>query len=271
MATTAKKINPKKIADLKGANYNPRYITTKQLDALKKSIEQFGDLSGVVFNVSSGVLVSGHQRIKSISGKKTQIVKTAVKKDAQGTVAIGHIHVTEEGGVVTKIPYREVQWDNKLQEMAANVAANAAGGEFDQAKLGSIMAKLEKGKFDIELTSIDNWTMAKAIGKHKKSGGDGDEDAKGSNQSAAGEDDEDFAVIDPKAMSFTHSCPKCSYQWNGDSASNGKTAAKAKAMAPVPAPNPKSKVVKGTHAPKIVSSVKKPVAKVAAAVTKKQR
>lgn len=267
MATT-KKINPKKIADLKGANYNPRYITSKQLENLKKSIEQFGDLSGVVFNVSSGVLVSGHQRIKSISGKKTQIVKTAIKRDAQGTVAIGHIHVTEEGGVITKIPYREVQWDDKLQEMAANVAANAAGGEFDQAKLGAIMAKLEKGKFDIELTSIDNWTMAKAIGKHKKSGGDDEDTGSKATKSKSGEDDEDFAVIDPNAMTFSHCCPKCGYQWNGEAA-NAKAQAKAKSKDTAPAVNPKAKTVKSSHAPKIV---KKPVVKAAVKkLVKKQR
>lgn len=200
---------PKQVADLKGANYNPRYITAKQLAALKKSIEEFGDLSGVVFNRSTGVLVSGHQRIKSIKGKPSKIVKTAVKKDRQGTVALGTIEVTEVDKTITRIPYREVEWDDKLQEMAANVAANAAGGEFDQAKLGAIMAKLEKGKFDVELTSIDNWTTAKAIGKFKKS-----KDEDGAGEGSAGDEEEGFAVVDPKAMEFQHTCPKCSYRWS---------------------------------------------------------
>ena len=211
-------INPKKLDDLKGASYNPRYITKKQLDTLTKSIEQFGDLSGIVFNRSSGVLVSGHQRIKSIKGKKTKIVKENVKKDRQGTVGLGHVHVFEDDGTVTKIPYREVAWDDKLQEMAANVAANAAGGEFDQAKLGAIMAKLEKGKFDIELTSIDNWTTAKAIGKFKKTADD-------SPDSGGGAEDDDssgssYEVIDPTAMKFQHCCPKCGYGW--DDSKTGK-------------------------------------------------
>lgn len=202
------KIIPNKIEDLKGASYNPRYITAKQLAALKKSIEEFGDLSGVVFNRATGVLVSGHQRIKSIKGKSSKIVKENTKKDRQGTVALGNIEVKEADGTLTRIPYREVEWDNKLQEMAANVAANAAGGEFDQAKLGAIMAKLEKGQFDVELTSIDNWTTAKAIGKFKKSK---DEDSNG--ESGSSDEGEGFAVVDPKQMQFEHQCPKCGYRY----------------------------------------------------------
>lgn len=228
--------SPKSVDDLKGANYNPRYITTKQLVALKKSIEQFGDLSGVVFNRASGVLVSGHQRLKSIKGKKTKIVKEVVKKDRQGTVGLGHIHVFEDDKTITKIPYREVEWTDKLQEMAANVAANAAGGEFDQAKLGAIMAKLEKGKFDIELTSVDNWTTAKAIGKFKKSKEGGSPDD--AEESASG----GFAVVDPTAMKFEHCCPKCGYQWgDGD-----KKVKKVIGLKPAAVPKTKPKTKKAT-------------------------
>lgn len=251
---------PKKIEDLKGASYNPRYITKKQLDALQKSIEQFGDLSGIVFNRSSGVLVSGHQRIKSVNGKKTKIVKENVKKDRQGTVGLGHVHVFEEDGTITKIPYREVDWDNKLQEMAANVAANAAGGEFDQAKLGAIMAKLEKGKFDVELTSIDNWTTAKAIGKFKKTA---DEEQGDSGEADDSDSGGGYDVIDPSAMKFQHCCPKCGYGWD-DSKSGQKKVVGLVKKAPVTkslvaAPAKKTPMAKKPLAKK--PAVKKPAVK----------
>jgi hypothetical protein len=253
-------INPKKLDDLKGASYNPRYITKKQLDTLTKSIEQFGDLSGIVFNRSSGVLVSGHQRIKSIKGKKTKIVKENVKKDRQGTVGLGHVHVFEDDGTITKIPYREVAWDDKLQEMAANVAANAAGGEFDQAKLGAIMAKLEKGKFDIELTSIDNWTTAKAIGKFKKTAGDESESSGGGSSASDDSSDESYDVIDPTAMKFQHCCPKCGYGWD-DSKTTKKVVGLVK-KAPVTkslvtAPAKKTTTTKKTPAVKTKTKAKR--------------
>lgn len=256
--------SPKNIAELKGASYNPRYITQKQLTALQKSIEQFGDLSGIVFNRASGVLVSGHQRIKSVKGKKTKIVKENIKKDRQGTVGLGHVHVFEEDGTITKIPYREVEWTDKLQEMAANVAANAAGGEFDQAKLGSIMAKLEKGKFDIELTSIDNWTTAKAIGKFKKTA-DADE---GASDAGGADDDSDsgsFQVVDPTSMSFQHCCPKCGYQWDESKAKVKKVVGlvkKAPTKSLVSAPAKKKPATK--------TATKKPVAKKPVAKAKRK-
>jgi hypothetical protein len=226
--------SPKSITDLRGATYNPRVITPKQLAALKRSIEQFGDLSGVVFNATSGVLVSGHQRLKTIKGKPTKIVKTAQKKDTQGTVAIGHIAVTEADGAVTKIPYREVQWDDKLTEMAANVAANAAGGEFDQAKLGSILAKLEKSKFDIELTSVDTFDLTKAIGKFKKSANENSDDGSTGDSSK-------FEVVDPTSIKFEHKCPKCGYQFDSKSAGKTKTPASKNSVQVGPKKKPKAK------------------------------
>ena len=55
-----------KLTDLKSAGYNPRTITDEQLGWLKKSLEEFGDLSGIVFNRRTGNTVGGHQRLKCL-------------------------------------------------------------------------------------------------------------------------------------------------------------------------------------------------------------
>ena len=39
-----------KVKDLKPAAYNPRKISKEKLAALKKSLEEFGDLFGIVYN-----------------------------------------------------------------------------------------------------------------------------------------------------------------------------------------------------------------------------
>ena len=258
----------KTIADLREAKYNPRHITDKQLKNLKSSIERFGDLSGVVFNTKLGELVSGHQRLKTLKGKKTKIVKTKAT-DHCGTTFVGHIEVYEDGGTI-KIPYREVHWDDKLQTMAANVAANAAGGEFDQAKLGAIMAKLEKGKFQVELTSLDSWTTAKAIGKFKKSlESDGEEASSKKTRNASdaegdGDDDEDsgLSIVDPTAMAFAHCCPRCGYQWGDapkpETKEKKAVAEKAPAKKLAAKPEEKAKVVKSKKSvsTKVVATAK---------------
>lgn len=249
---------PKTLSDLKGARYNPRTITPTQLKRLQRSIERFGDLSGVVFNLCTNVLISGHQRTKTFKDKQTRIVKTFVndnkKPDTQGTVATGNIEVREVDGSVTKVPYREVYWTDKLAEMAANVAANAAGGEFDQAKLGAILAKLERGKFPIEDTSVDNFTTAKAIGKYKKTR-DGDADTETADQALttgvrSQAKSASFSIIDPNAMEFAQCCPKCGYQW-GDTTKPpaSKTPGKKRARVEPAIDASREREVRGTHKP----------------------
>lgn len=210
---TSKSKSPATIAELTEAEYNPRVITTKELASLRNSYLASGDLSGVVFNTASGVLVSGHQRIKTITGYKTRIVKTACKPDGKGTVALGHIEVKATDGVVFNIPYREVYWTDKQAEMAANIQANAGGGKFDEVKLGAILAELAKGKFDIENTGMDSWSAAKSINAFKRSNESGDGGDKAGAKDQDHETEGEFDVIDPKAMKFKHVCPKCQYQW----------------------------------------------------------
>lgn len=205
--------NPTSISDLTEADYNPRVITNKQLASLKSSYKASGDLSGVVFNTASGVLISGHQRIKTIKDYKTRIVKTACKPDGNGTVATGHIEVKTTEGNTFRIPYREVHWTDKQAEMAANVAANAAGGKFDETKLGAILARLAKGKFDIEKTGMDSWSASKAIIAFNRSNTDGDGGDRAGAKDVEHEVESEFNIIDPTAMKFKHVCPKCQYQW----------------------------------------------------------
>jgi len=137
-----------KIKDLKPASYNPRKITEKQLGMLKKSMAEFGDLSGIVVNVKTGNLVGGHQRVKNLD-QSWPIVKQS-HKDKTGTIALGYIETP--GGRWT---YREVSWTEK-KEAAANIAANKHGGEFDMPKLKDIIINLDTGDMDMELLGFNS-------------------------------------------------------------------------------------------------------------------
>lgn len=136
-----------KIRDLQPAGYNPRKISAKQLSALKKSMAEFGDLSGIVVNIRTGNMIGGHQRIKNLD-PEWAIVKKAAKDDT-GTVATGHIE-TPWG----RWTYREVDWD-QVKEKAANLAANKHGGEWDLPKLEIVLDELKELDFDLELTGFE--------------------------------------------------------------------------------------------------------------------
>src|ERR1700737_257526 len=189
-------INNLTVKNLKGAKYNPRSITTARLNKLKDSIDTFGDLSGVVFNVRTKTLVSGHQRLKTIGDAETKIVQTACS-DKLGTVSTGYIQAKTDKGQV-RIPFRSVDWD-VLKEKAANIAANAHGGNFDKEKLALVLADLEKAKsFDIEIVGLDALTL-KSLRLPK------DGDKPGTDFKEYGED-----IADNEK----HQCPKCAYRFS---------------------------------------------------------
>jgi hypothetical protein len=135
-----------KLKDLKPAGYNPRKISDEKLAMLKKSLAEFSDLSGVVFNIRTQTLICGHQRIKNFD-PEWPITKKS-HKDKTGTVALGYIE-TPFG----KMQYREVDWPED-KEKKANIAANKHGGDFDYGLLKNLMDELESEDFDVELTGF---------------------------------------------------------------------------------------------------------------------
>ena len=149
-----------KLSQYKSASYNPRVITTEERAKLSKSIDHLGDLSGLVLNKRTNTIVGGHQRISTFKDRKTRMVTHPVK-DNHGTVAIGYLEVTTEKGIVN-VPLRIVDWDVRTEKLA-NIAANNHGGKFDNQKLGKLLAELDRGKFDVELTGFDSNEFQKLI------------------------------------------------------------------------------------------------------------
>lgn len=135
------------IKDLKPAGYNPRKITDEKLAMLKKSLDEFGDLSGVVYNRRTGTLIGGHQRIKTLDPSWPITIEDHT--DNTGTVASGYIE-TSHG----RLTYREVDWP-ETKEKAANIAANKHGGEFDNDLLRALVDELRLNDTDMDLIGFD--------------------------------------------------------------------------------------------------------------------
>ena len=192
------------LKDFKAADYNPRTISTARLRGLKESMHTFGDLSGVVFNRRSNALVSGHQRLSTLTGGYTR-VETAPYTDSHGTVEIGHILATTDRGVI-KLPLRIVDWDDSQVERAANIAANAHGGEFNKEKLRSVLVGLEKSTFPVELLGLDTLTiMTLTIPQMEKTG----EPSRTDSSVGSG-----FDEYGEESFSLQHTCPRCSFQFD---------------------------------------------------------
>ena len=139
----------KTVADLTHDPKNPRKISEEQLEALGKAMEEFGDLSGIVYNRTTKQLVGGHQRTKHMPPEaEVHIEHKRSKPNKQGTVATGYVLIgTERWG------YREVRWDAE-KETAANIAANKHGGEWDVPLLSDALFELQEVGFDMDLTGF---------------------------------------------------------------------------------------------------------------------
>jgi hypothetical protein len=98
------------IKDLKFADYNPRKITEKQVEELKKSVDNFGMVEPIVVNnnpESMNTIIGGHQRVL--------ILEMLGQKD----VPVVYIDLSLE------------------KEKELNIRLNKSGGEWDFDKLAN--------------------------------------------------------------------------------------------------------------------------------------
>ena len=126
-------------ADLARDPENPRDIEPANLTGLQSSTQDYGDLGGITFNLQTGQLVTGHQRLETLeraAGGPCQIV---ISPD----LADGHI-LTANG---ERFALRLVDWPMDRQR-SANLAANNPhlAGHFSnrlQPQLEDIRARSE--------------------------------------------------------------------------------------------------------------------------------
>lgn len=125
------------LADLAGAPWNPRKITTEAAAGLKKSIERFGLVQPIIFNRATGHVVGGHQRVGALR-------------------ALGH---SEADVVLVDLPEKE--------EKALNVALNNRGieGEWNEST-AALLEEIKAGDPDLfaslRLDSIEDELAALA-------------------------------------------------------------------------------------------------------------
>jgi hypothetical protein len=137
-----------RISDFQPNPLNPRKITDEQLEALKAAMMEFGDLSGLVVNLTTGHMVGGHQRVKILGEAPIEIQRRFAKPTPRGTVAEGVVVYNGE-----RFVYREVRW-TEAQEKAAMIAANKHGGDWDLPGLSELLMELDSGGYELMLTGF---------------------------------------------------------------------------------------------------------------------
>ena len=106
---------------------NPRQLTHAQASQLRDSLDDFGDLSGIVHDLNSDQIIGGNQRgrVMNVNHCEIEITHRGDEPDEQGTVAHGFIVWKGK-----RYAYRQVRWTARQCEQA-NIQANKLGGDWD--------------------------------------------------------------------------------------------------------------------------------------------
>jgi DNA modification methylase len=127
-----------KLADLIPADYNPRKALKpgdREYEKLRRSLEEFGCVDPLVWNVRTGRIVGGHQRL-------------TVMLDLGWTEAeVSVVDLPEE------------------KEKALNIALNKISGEWDMDRLRELLVELEASDIDVTLTGFDTEELADILPK----------------------------------------------------------------------------------------------------------
>jgi DNA modification methylase len=149
-----------RLDDLVSNPRNPNSMEDTDKGMLARSLVEFGDLSGIIFNRTSGYLIGGHQRIDVFrqllkDGAEIIVAKEYAKPSRTGTVADGVLDYQGENFAV-----RIVAWP-PAKENAALIAANRFGriGIDDGQKLKDLLEELDTGGFDMDLTGYSEKAM----------------------------------------------------------------------------------------------------------------
>lgn len=130
-----KKIN---INDITPSDYNPRKISEKDFEKLKKSLDEFGLVDPIIINLNTNNIIGGHQRFDVLYNEDNN-------RD---------LYLIELGDIGWVLDETNLKIKDEAHEKALNLALNRMGGEFDIEKLNPLLDELEE--LDLgELTGFD--------------------------------------------------------------------------------------------------------------------
>lgn len=117
-----RQVNPR---TLNAARYNPRRITPRELEKLRRSIREYGFVEPVLVRRADKTIIGGHQRVKAaiLEGKKS--------------IPAIFLDITKD------------------RANALNLALNRIRGDWDTPKLKALLKDLADLDVDLELTGFD--------------------------------------------------------------------------------------------------------------------
>ena len=138
-----------KLIDIEPADYNPRYITTEELEKLSNSIHSFGFVDPIIINLQNNRIVGGHQRYK------------VLMEDYNNNKTLNLVRL---GDIGWAFPNDELKIEDDNQEKALNIALNKIQGEWDDTKLAELFKDIDADEgFDVTLTGFSEFEVEEML------------------------------------------------------------------------------------------------------------
>jgi hypothetical protein len=142
------------IKKVKKCPYNPRTMSKSAMDGLKESMEEFGNLSGIVINESNGNVIAGNHRFDHLC-----------KKHGKANLELNHSKndywsIDLKQGGSTGFQARIVDWEDDKEKLA-NIVANSdlIAGEYTSG-VQSILSKI---KITVPSITLDKLRVSNMI------------------------------------------------------------------------------------------------------------
>ena len=132
---------PQSLSELNPSPYNPRAIKSKAAKGLARSLEKYGDIAGITYNIRTNRLICGHQRVDQL---------------ARAGAVINNGDIVAANGELFAVRY--VDWPEE-KEKEANIIANnqAIEGHFiPEVDVLLDEIKNDIDKLDYELLGFDD-------------------------------------------------------------------------------------------------------------------
>ncbi|MDX9847455.1 MAG: ParB N-terminal domain-containing protein [Tenuifilaceae bacterium] len=109
-----------KIANIKGASYNPRAISEERIAALQNSLKTLGVIKPIIIRGEDGTILAGHQRTKSASLLGHETIKGFVLSNVNTTdeVRFNQLHNLSECEVSDRAPRLRVKTKTPVGEFS---------------------------------------------------------------------------------------------------------------------------------------------------------
>lgn len=145
------------------SKYNPRKMSKDARKALKKSIEEFSDISGITINSKTNNVISGNHRWEELSSKYKKLELQNVFEDRYAIMGDGvysgfmarvvnwSLNKEKQANIMANSNHVTGEWSSSLQNVLQEIALETDSALMDSLRLSEMLIDVSVTDDDLDL------------------------------------------------------------------------------------------------------------------------